>query len=172
MARIMAEPVASRPVAFHVEISAGINHARAFNLSEAVVQRSIVDAWLDRRAVELGDRKWLPEESELRILEGPVLSNAELNFGQGWSNAQRRGEVVTERLLDAAVQARREGTAGPAAIVIETDSAVQALAGLVSGQRSQSVGLDEVKARLESGDPSVAAVILVVQRSATEAERP
>ena len=155
-------------MAFHVEISTGLNHARAFNLSEDVVQRSIVAPWLEKRPIELGDRKWAPEESELRILEGPELSNPELNFGQGWSNAQRRGEFVTERLLDAAVQARREGTAGPAAIVIETDSAVQALAGLVSGQRSQSVGLDEVKARLEDGDPSVAAVILVVQRPAAD----
>jgi hypothetical protein len=151
-------------MAFHVEISAGINHARAFNLSDAVVQRSIVDAWLDKRPIELGDRKWVPEESELRILEGPELSNPELNFGQGWSNAERRSEFVTKRLLDEAVQARREGTAGPAAIVIETDSAIQTLAGLVSGQRSESVSLDEVKRRLNDGDPSVAAVVLVVQR--------
>jgi hypothetical protein len=153
-------------MAFHVEISAGINHARAFNLSEAVVQRSIVDPWLDRRPIELGDRKWAPEESELRIVEGPELSNPELSFGQGWSNAQRSGEFATKRLLDEAVQARREGTAGPAAIVIETDSAVQALAGLVSGQRSENVGLDAVRARLDSGDPTVAAVILVVEKRA------
>jgi hypothetical protein len=151
-------------MAFHVEVSAGINHARSFNLSEAVVQRSIVDPWLNNRAIELGDRKWLPEESELRILEGPELSNPELSFGQGWSNAERGGEFVTKRLLDEAVQARREGTAGPAAIVIETDSAVQTLAGLVSGQRTENVDLDSVRARLDDGDPAVAAVILVVQR--------
>jgi hypothetical protein len=153
-------------VAFHVEISGGINHARAFNLSEDVVQRSIVAPWIDKRPIELGDRKWLPEESELRILEGPELGNPDLSFGNGWSNAQRSGEWVTERLLDEAVQARREGTAGPAAIVIETDSAVQTLAGLVSGKQSESVDLEAVKARLDSGDPSVAAVILVVQRPA------
>lgn len=151
-------------MAFHVEISAGINHARAFNLSEAVVQRSIVAPWLDRRPIELGDRKWAPEESELRILEGPELSNPELSFGQAWSNAQRGGEFVTKRLLDEAVQARRQGTAGPAAIVIETDSAVQALAGIVSGQRSESVDLDVLRARLDSGDPTIAAVILVVEK--------
>ncbi len=151
-------------MAFHIEITTGINHARAFNLSEAVVQRSIVAPWLDKRPIELGDRKWQPEEAELRILEGPELSNPELSFGNGWSNAERRGEFVTKRLLDEAVQARREGTAGPAAIVIETDSAVQTLAGLVSGQQTQSVSLEDVKARLDGGDPSVAAVILVVQR--------
>jgi hypothetical protein len=153
-------------VAFHVEISSGINHARSFNLSEAVLQRSIVAPWLDRRPIELGDRKWLPEESDLRILEGPQLSNPELSFGNGWANAERRGELVTKRMLDEAVQARREGTTGPAAIVIETDSAVQALAGIVSGKQSQSVDLESVKARLDGGDPAVAAVILVVQRPA------
>ncbi len=151
-------------MAFHVEISAGINHARAFNLSEDVVQRSIVDPWIDKRTIELGDRKWMPQESELRILEGPELSNPELSFGQAWSNAERRGEFVTERLLDGAVEARREGTAGPAAIVIETDSAVQTLAGLVSGKQSQSVDLETVKARLDDRDPAVAAVILIVER--------
>lgn len=151
-------------MALHVEISSGINHARSFNLSEAVVQRSILDPWIEKRPIELGDRKWLPAESELRILEGPELSNPELSFGQAWSNAERRGEFVTKRLLDEAVQARREGTAGPAAIVIETDSAVQTLAGLVSGKQSQSVDLEAVKARLDDGDPTVAAVILVVQR--------
>ena len=153
-------------MAFHVEISSGINHARTFNLSEAVLQRSVVDPWLNQRPIELGDRKWLPQESELRILEGPELSNPELSFGNGWANAERRGEFVTRRMLDEAVQARREGTAGPAAIVIETDSAVQTLAGLVSGKQSQSVDLESVKARLEGGDPAVAAVILVVQRQA------
>ena len=151
-------------MAFHVEISAGINHARAFNLSEDVVQRSIVAPWLEKRPIELGDRKWNPEESELRVLEGPELSNPELSFGQGWSNAERGGEFVTQRLLDDAVEARREGTAGPAAIVIETDSAVQALAGLVGGQVTRNVDLAEVRGRLDEGDPSVAAVILVVQR--------
>ncbi|HEY1853393.1 MAG TPA: hypothetical protein VGG40_02295 [Solirubrobacterales bacterium] len=151
-------------MAFHVEISGGINHARAFNLSEAVVQRSILDPWLDQRPIELGDRKWLPAESQLRILEGPELSNPELSFGNGWANAERGGEPVTERLLDAAVQARREGTAGPAALVIETDSAVQTLAGLVSGKQAESVDLETVRERLDRGDPTVAAVILVVQK--------
>jgi hypothetical protein len=151
-------------MAFHIEVSRGLNHARAFNLSEAVVQRSIVDPWINDREIELGDHKWLPKESELRILEGPELSNPELSFGNGWANAERGGEFVTKRLIDEAVQARREGTAGPAAIVIETDSAVQTLAGLVSGKQTQSVDLDSVRARIDGGDPDIAAVILVVQR--------
>jgi hypothetical protein len=149
---------------FHVEISGGINHARSFNLSAEEVRRTVVQPWIDKRSIELGDRKWRPEESELRILEGPELSNPELSFGQAWANAERRGEFVTERLLDEGVQERREGTVGPAGIVIETDSAVQTLAALVSGQRAQSVDMDTLRARIDGGDPSVAAVILVVQR--------
>jgi hypothetical protein len=151
-------------MAFHVEISAGINHARSFNLDEAELRRAVVAPWLDKRPIELGDQKWMPEEAELRILEGPELSNPELSFGNGWANAERRGSFVTEQLLDEEVRLRREGAAGPAAIVIETDSAVQTLASLVSGQRSQSIDLGAVKARIDSGDPSVAAVILIVQK--------
>ncbi len=151
-------------MAFHIEVSAGINHARSFNLSTEEVMRTVVAPWIDKRPILLGDQKWRPEESELRILEGPELSNPELSFGNGWANAERGGEFVTKRLLDEEVAARRAGTAGPAAIVIETDSAVQTLASLVSGQRSESVDLDSVKARLDAGDQAIAAVILVVQK--------
>lgn len=151
-------------MAFHIEVAAGINHARSFNLSTEEVMRTVVAPWIDKQPILLGDQKWRPEESELRILEGPELSNPELSFGNGWANAERRGEFVTKRLLDEEVAARRAGTAGPAAIVIETDSAVQTVASLVSGQRSQSVDLESVKARLDGGDPAIAAVILVVQK--------
>jgi hypothetical protein len=152
-------------MAFHVEISSGINHARSFNLAEDEVRRAVLAPWIDKRSIELADQRWAPEECELRILEGPELSNPELSFGQAWANAERRGSFVTNRLLDEEVQHRREGTAGPAAIVIETDSAVQAVASLVSGQTLQSgVDIDAIKARIDSGDPTVAAVILVVQR--------
>lgn len=151
-------------MAFHVEISAGINHARSFNLSAEEVRRLVVGPWIDKRTIELGERRWDPERSELLILEGPPLSNPELAFGQGWSNAERGAEPVTKRLLDEEVRERREGRSGPAAIVIETDSAVQALAGIVSGQRSQSVDLAELRARLDGGDPAIAAVILVVEK--------
>lgn len=153
-------------MAFHIEVSTGLNHARSFNLSVEEVRRTVVAPWIDKRPIELGDRKWLPEESELRILEGPELSNPELSFGNGWANAERRGELVTKRLLDEEVAERRSGRTGPAAIVIETDSAVRTLASLVSGQRSRSVDLDAVRARIDGEDPAVAAVILVVEKPA------
>ncbi|HEU4705786.1 MAG TPA: hypothetical protein VFS64_01195 [Solirubrobacterales bacterium] len=150
-------------MAFHVEVSAGLRHARVFNLSGEEVRRSVLDPWLGRRQISLGDRKWDPEESELRVLEGPELSNPELSFGQGWANAERASEDVTQRVLGAAQEAR-SAAAGPAALLIETDSAVQTVAELATAHAARSVPMEELSERIDGRDPEVAAVIVVVQR--------
>ena len=150
-------------MAFHVEVSTGLRHARAFNLSAEEVRRAVLDPWLSHRQVNLGDRKWDPEESELRVLEGPELSNPELSFGQGWANAERASEDVTAWVLGAAQEARG-ASAGPAALVIETDSAVKTVADLAATHGARTVELQELSERIDSRDPEVAAVIVVVQR--------
>lgn len=151
-------------MAFHVEVSSGLRHARAFNLSAEEVRRAVLDPWLSGRQINLGDHKWDPEASELRVLEGPELSNPELSFGQGWANAERASENVTQRVLGAAQEAR--GTRpDPAALLIETDSAVQTVAQLASTHGARSVELGELSERIDGRDPEVAAVIVVVQRS-------
>src|SRR5690348_12990658 len=148
---------------FHVEVSSGLQRARAFNLEVEEVRRSLLDPWLAHRPIELGDRKWDPEESELRVLEGPHLSNPELSFGQGWANAERASDDVTARVLGAAQEARG-ATPGPAALVIETDSAVQTVAELASTHGARSVDLASLSERIDGRDPEVAAVIVVIQR--------
>jgi len=150
-------------MAFHVEVSTGLRHARAFNLSAEEVRQTVLEPWLSRRQVNLGDRKWDPEESALRVLEGPELSNPELSFGQGWANAERASEDVTARVLGAAQEARG-ASAGPAALVIETDSAVKTVADLATTHGARTVELDELRERIDGRDPEVAAVIVVVQR--------
>src|SRR5690242_15306301 len=125
-------------MAFHVEVSTGLRHARAFNLSAEEVRQAVLDPWLSRRQINLGDRKWDPEESQLRVLEGPELSNPELSFGQGWANAERASEDVTARVLGA-VQEARGASAGPAALVIETDAAVKTVADLVATHGARTV---------------------------------
>src|ERR1700750_564498 len=150
-------------MAFHVEVSSGLRHARTFNLSAEEVRQAVLDPWLSRRQINLGDRKWDPEESELRVLEGPELSNPELSFGQGWANAERASEDVTGRALGAAEEAWGAGP-GPAALVIETDSAVQTVAQLATAHGARSVELRELSERIDGRDPEVAAVIVVVQR--------
>ncbi len=148
---------------FHVEVSSGLQRARAFNLDAEKVRSSVLEPWLAQRPFELGDLKWDPEESELRVLEGPQLSNPELSFGQGWANAERASEDVTTRVLGA-VQEARGAAPGPTALVIETDSAVQTVAELTSTHQARSVDLGSLGERIDGRDPEVAAVIVVIQR--------
>jgi hypothetical protein len=150
-------------VAFHVEVSSALRHARAFNLSAEEMGRTVLEPWLARRPLELGDRRWDPEESELRVLEGPELTNPELSFGQGWANAERRSQDVTGRVL-AAARAERGPGPGPAALVIETPSAVRTVAELAAAHGAQPVELESLEARIAERDPDVAAVIVVVER--------
>ena len=150
-------------MAFHIEVSEGIGHARAFNLTAEELQRTVLEPWLSGRPVLLGDRKWDPEESELRILEGSELSNPELSFGQGWANAERGSEDVTRRIVEAA-RGQRDSAGGPAALVIETESAVQTVAELASAHQARSVDLESLTERIDGRDPEVAAVIVVIQR--------
>ncbi|HEY2480332.1 MAG TPA: hypothetical protein VGI17_16585 [Solirubrobacterales bacterium] len=150
-------------MAFHIEVATGRQHARSFNLSEEELRRTVLDPWLSGRPVLLGDHKWTRDDSELKILEGPQLSNQDLAFSQGWANAQRSAQDVTGTVLGAAGEGRRAGR-GPATIVIHADSAVQTLADIVSGQDTESVPIEEVRERIDGRDPSVAAVILVVQK--------
>jgi hypothetical protein len=150
-------------MAFHVEVNSGLHRARVFNLSDEELRGAVLEPWLSRRNFVLGDRKWDPEESELRVLEGAQLSNPELSFGQGWANAERASENVTRRVLGAAQEARSAG-AGPAALVIETDNAVQAVAELAGAHGARSVDLESLGEQIDGRDPEVAAVIVVVQR--------
>lgn len=148
---------------FHIEVSSGLQRARSFNLSDEELQRTVLEPWVSGRPILLGDRKWDPEESELRILEGSELSNPELSFGQGWANAERSSEDVTRRIVEAARE-QRGSAPGPAALVIETESAVQTVAELASAHQARSVDLESVAALIDGRDAEVAAVIVVIQR--------
>jgi len=151
-------------MAFHIEVGTGRHHARSFNLTEEELGRTVLDPWLSDRPVLLGDRKWTRgDEGRLKILKGPELSIQDLAFSQGWANAERSSTDVTATVLAAATEGRR-AQRGPAAIVIRSDSAVQTVADLVAGQHTESVSIEQVRERIDGRDPSVAAVILVVQK--------
>lgn len=148
---------------FHIEVATGRRHARSFNLTAEELRRTVLDPWLAGRPVLLGDRKWTRDDSELKILEGPELSVQDLNFGQGWSNAERSSTDVTATVIAGATEEAR-ARRGPATIVLHTDSAVQTVADIVSGHDTESVPIETVRERIDGRDPAVAAVILVVQR--------
>jgi hypothetical protein len=93
-------------VAFHVEIRRSLRRARAFNLSEEKLRRTVIEPWRQGRPVELGDQQWDPAECALRILEGPELGQPELALGRGWNSAERSATDVTTRVLhEAAAEA-------------------------------------------------------------------
>jgi hypothetical protein len=150
---------------FHIEVATGRRHARSFNLTEEELGRTVLDPWLSDRPILLGDRKWTrnDEDARLLILEGPELSIQDLAFSQGWANAGRSATDVTARLLEAATEGRRSQR-GPATLIIRSDSPVQTLADIVSGHDTESVSPEKALERIDSRDPKVAAVILVVQR--------
>jgi hypothetical protein len=146
-------------VAFHVELSSGINHARSFNFSREQLMAEVIAPWLEDLPVELGEQEWQPAESKLKILEGPHLDGPDLAFGQGWSNAERASEEVTQRELAAAPPPDL-----PDAFVIEAEQPDIALGKLLEGQAANPVAWTEVRNRIDGRDPAIAAVILVVKK--------
>jgi hypothetical protein len=145
-------------VPFHVEISGGINHARAFNLSLEDLRRQILEPWLTDRPLELGEREWPPRESSLRILEGPHLDNPDLSFGQGWSNAERSAKDVTRHVLETTAPPKL-----PDAFIVEAELPEATVAEMLSGQTALPVPLGDAERKLNGRDPEVAAVILVTK---------
>jgi hypothetical protein len=146
-------------VPFHVELSNGLQHARAFNLGREQVLAQVVAPWLEDLPIELGEQDWQPAESELKILEGPHLSGPDLAFGQGWANAERASENVTKRELAAAPAPQY-----PDAFVVETGDPGASVSRMLSDVQAKPVTWAEARERIDGRDPEVAAVILVVRQ--------
>ncbi len=151
---------------FHLEISAGLNHARAFNLDEAEM-RGVVDRWVLELPIELGDREWEPSKSSLKILEGPALDTPELSFGQGWSNAERSSQVVTREVVAAAAEEVSK-SATSVIVVGAAESADQTLAEIRSNSEANRISWKDARRWIDDRDPEVAAVILVTERPEPE----
>lgn len=144
---------------FHVEVSRGVHRARVFNLSREDLVEKVVQPWLEDRRITMGDREWVPRDSQLKVLEGPQMENADLAFGQGWSNAERASENVTRELLETAPAA-----AVPDAFVIETDTPEAVLAEVV-GFRGRPIHWAQAREKIDGRDPEVAAVILILRKA-------
>jgi hypothetical protein len=148
-------------VAFHVEISHGFRHARAFNLDAEALRSTILDPWVRGRVIMLGDRDWVPKESRLRVLEGPELAKTDLSMGRGWSHAERTAENVTRRLIDEAVAP----SVGPmVAVVAETSSGEVDLNRMIGHLELEAAPWSELRGRIlgppaERGGPGYAAVV-------------
>jgi hypothetical protein len=137
-----------------------MNRARVFNLSHEELLSKVIEPWLADQPFELAEYEWLPSESSLKILEGRHLDNPDLAFGQGWSNAERSAENVTQRELEQAPPPKL-----PDAFTVETDLPEATVAEMLAGREARPIAWSEARGRIDGRDPQIAAVILVVKRS-------
>jgi len=129
-----------------------------FNLSHEELLSQVLAPWLEGRPFELAENEWIPSESSLRVLEGRHLENPDLAFGQGWSNAERTAEDVTQRELKAAPAPKT-----PDAFLVESELPEATVGEMLAGQAATPVAWSEARRRIDGRDPEIAAVILVVK---------
>jgi hypothetical protein len=104
--------VARAKTMHHVELRQFPHNTCRFNMAEEEL-RALIVPWAQGEWVEMGERKWSPHQAKLTVLEGPRLPMEQLRMGRGWRAAQRQGEDVTERVLEAAkATGARAATAG------------------------------------------------------------
>lgn len=144
---------------FHVEVSSSTSRARAFNLEEAALRRTVVEPWVAGLPFKFGEHRWEPRGSRLTILEGPQLDAPQLALEQSWSTALRAAEDVTRAMLEAA----EASAPAQAAVVVEADSLEAALRQLRGDQPQQQIPWSTAVERVEGRDPEVTGMILVVK---------
>jgi hypothetical protein len=86
---------------YHLELRQFPHNACHFNLAEPELA-AIVLPWVREEWIEVAERKWNPNQATLKIIEGPQLPLDQLTMGRGWRHAEREGQDVTERVLEAA----------------------------------------------------------------------
>jgi hypothetical protein len=95
---------------YHVELRQFPHVARVFNLSRDELESRFLSPWVGGAIIDHEDRRWAPERSKLKILEGRELRPDELGMGRGWTTATRSGTDVTDAVI---AQARRGAEARP-----------------------------------------------------------
>jgi hypothetical protein len=95
---------------YHLELRHFPHVARAFNLSRDELDARFVRPWVAGTIIEFDDRRWSPENTRLKILEGPQLRPDELGMGRGWASASKDSREVTDEVI---AQARRGAEARP-----------------------------------------------------------
>lgn len=133
-------------MAFHVELRKSFHRARSFNLTREELSRDVLAPWVRGAPVDFGERRWLPSESELTVLDGPELDPGQLALGQGWNAATKTATDVTERiLLDAA-------TPPGVALFTDVETVEPTLATLLAALGLDAVAWPEARLRLGAGE--------------------
>jgi hypothetical protein len=144
---------------FHIELRQFPHNMCHFNMTERELLDTVVVAWAREQWIELGDRKWNPHQSKLKVLEGPEIPIEQLSMGRGWPTAQRHSEDVTERVLAQAKQAdAKQAQAKQAqakqADAKQADDAPAGLAGAATGPPPPQDAPDATLLPLLGDDPT------------------
>jgi hypothetical protein len=97
---------------YHLELRQFPHNFCHFNLTAQGLRETVLDAWARGEWVEVGERRWNPQQATLTVLEGPELPLDQLSMGRGWRNALRHGaDVTADVLADAQKRLGVEDTA-------------------------------------------------------------
>ncbi|MFZ1994991.1 MAG: hypothetical protein WAU75_12835 [Solirubrobacteraceae bacterium] len=127
---------------YHLELRQFPHVARAFNLTRDELEARFVGPWVGGAMIEHEDRRWAPERSKLKILEGPELPADDLGMGRGWASAVRSGADVTDAVI---AQARRGAQARPE---------VEALKAAIGEVAGTPLGFQDVMALAAAAHPN------------------
>jgi hypothetical protein len=96
---------------FHLELRQFPHTARVFNLERAELDEKFIRPWVRGEMIDHDDRRWPPERTKMRVLEGPELAQADMGMGRGWGNVTKTSQEVTDTVIAEAergAQARPE----------------------------------------------------------------
>jgi hypothetical protein len=126
---------------YHLELRQFPHVARVFNLDREELDRRFVGPWIAGSMIEHDERRWAPERTRLKVLEGPELRLEEMGLGRGWARAAKTSEDVTDAVL---AEAERGAKARPELDTLK--SAIQEVAG-------KSIAFEDVMALAAAGHP-------------------
>jgi hypothetical protein len=126
---------------YHLELRQFPHVTRVFNLDRAELDARFVRPWTQGAMIDHDERRWAPERTRLKVLEGPAVRRDELGLGRGWGAVTKDCEDVTDTVL---AQAERGARARPE---------VEALKEQVMRHAGEPIGMREVVVMAGSSHP-------------------
>jgi hypothetical protein len=126
---------------YHLELRQFPHVTRVFNLDRAELDARFLRPWTQGSMIDHDERRWAPERTRLKVLEGPAVRSDELGLGRGWGAVTKDCEDVTDAVL---AQTARGARARPE---------VQALKEQIVARAGEPIGLREVFALAGAAHP-------------------
>jgi hypothetical protein len=102
---------------FHLELRQFPHTARVFNLGRAELDEKFLRPWVRGEMIDHDDRRWPPERTKMRVLEGPELAQVDMGLGRGWGNVTKTSHDVTDTVI---AEAERGAQARPEVEALKT----------------------------------------------------